>query len=143
MRTYKFRAYHPVFGLGYNEEISFLTETVSHKHNSSDKEHIHLADLFRQAERDGVFVMQSTGIKDKSGKEIYEGDILSRVDSGDETDPNYFVVEWNEKNACYVANGVKIPEIGLFSFGASLMEFSNVVGNIYENKELLEEKNGK
>ena len=84
--------------------------------------------------------MQFTGLKDKNGKEIYEGDILREFDA----EVNLFIV--------YFAEGIGqwrlecINEDCFFSFdggdypdGVDSNRFE-VIGNIYENPELLEEQ---
>lgn len=78
-----------------------------------------------------VHVMQFTGLRDRNQKEIYEGDILSFVpiDSKKFNNPyKPFVVFWNEKEA-------------RFSDWAP-RDTVEVIGNIYENPELLEHKGG-
>lgn len=80
-------------------------------------------------------LQQYTGLKDKNGKEIFEGDILKLTT----TSPHvYSYVAWNEKTSAFAASF----EVGSepyceHLFGAELCE---VIGNIYENKELLEAK---
>lgn len=80
-------------------------------------------------------VVRYTGLKDKNGKEIFEGDILKLTT----TSPHvYSYVAWNEKTSAFAASF----EVGSepyceHLFGAELCE---VIGNIYENKELLEAK---
>ena len=72
-------------------------------------------------------VMQFTGLKDKNGKEIYEGDIVgSKLYDG--TKKNY-VVEF--KDGSFV---VGLTELGKW------IEDVIVIGNIYENPELLAPK---
>jgi uncharacterized phage protein (TIGR01671 family) len=74
-------------------------------------------------------IMQYTGLKDKNGKEIYEGDIV-KIDWQDERYSIVIgVVEWIKKES-------------RIYFGAgctSEVSWSHeTIGNIYENPELLE-----
>jgi uncharacterized phage protein (TIGR01671 family) len=74
--------------------------------------------------------MQYTGLKDKNSKEIYEGDIVK-------FEKEIEVVGWNDDHVGFR------PTIGGFvSIGESDQWFnrlsdSEVIGNIYENKDLL------
>jgi YopX protein len=74
-------------------------------------------------------IMQFTGLKDKKGKEIYEGDILQ----GSETSPKYEVLmnagAWS---ASYKYQG-NSGAITLFN----KLNLFEIIGNIYENHELL------
>lgn len=87
---------------------------------------------------DKVILMQSTGILDKNGKEIFEGDIL-----GIETDEGILNVNifWDEEHVLFMFESKKHNEKELL---AELVEDNTypfaILGNIYENPELLEEK---
>ena len=85
---------------------------------------------------DKVELMQSTGLKDKNGKEIFEGDILAI-----ETDEGILNVNifWDSKHALFMFESKKYNEKDLL---AELVEDNTypfeIAGNIYENPELFE-----
>ena len=69
-----------------------------------------------------IIVTQWTGLIDKIGVKVYEGDILKNMN-------RYFVVVWNAEGACFeMSNGYHLRKINL-SY--------EVVGNIYENQNLI------
>lgn len=77
-------------------------------------------------------LMQYTGLKDKNGVEIYEGDILNYGDY-----KNLHEVVF--RNACFWGESIEYGKptgIGIYN----ALEDLEVVGNIYENPELLETK---
>lgn len=79
-----------------------------------------------------VELMQATGLFDKNGAEIFEGDILADVDeSGDELVYLYVIY----KDGKFMA--VENEERGYFADLGDCTTYHSVVGNVYENAELL------
>jgi hypothetical protein len=81
---------------------------------------------------DGDTVGQNTGLKDKNGKAIYEGDIV--------TDEENFVGP-----ILYEDGSFKVHCIDLMATGhlfGQVSKYLNIIGNIYENPELLEDHDG-
>ena len=109
-------------------------------------------------ERNGedVILMQSTGLVDKNGKEIFEGDILKFNDEWNEYCHEGYVdgsvegvnyVEVVKGEACFEFGKTRYPESSLFIYMedehlsfAELVKDKDfgfeIVGNVYENSEL-------
>lgn len=93
--------------------------------------------------KESMLPLQYTGLTDKYGKEMYEGDLLRWIDWEEELteEPDVYRVDWLDKEArfslnCF-RNGKQLdPKDDVFQPGD---EFE-VIGNIYENAELLEER---
>ena len=83
---------------------------------------------------DAINFLQFTGLKDKNGNEIYEGDVLEMADNFPA------VVQWNEHEGKWE---MKETQIHHDDFGARIHDMRAytsipaVIGNIYENPELL------
>lgn len=77
-------------------------------------------------------IMQFTGLLDKNGKEVYEGDIIANGD----TKPAILQVKFLEGGFCCTAEGI-LP-IDLNCFYPSIGCRFEVIGNIYENPELMD-----
>ncbi|EAC7514795.1 hypothetical protein F1F76_02910 [Listeria monocytogenes] len=92
---------------------------------------------------DDVLLMQYTGLKDKNGKKIFEGDIVAF--SEDDFHVFNSQVEYFSEDG-YPAFDIKVPSTYYFDSNvfsevsmSGLYEIE-VIGNIHENPELLEEK---
>lgn len=90
-------------------------------------------------------LMQSTGLKDKNGVEIFEGDILKIIELTNEGISEYITdVIWEDCSFVFKSEGVEYYDSFLGAFSGDpnttypLFELL-VIGNVYENPELLEE----
>ena len=82
-------------------------------------------------------LMQFTGLKDKNGKEIFEGDIMGEVLGG-------LYVKWCDKCKQFQLHILNLNECMACGGDLHWSEFvtfddNEVIGNIYENKELVRE----
>lgn len=80
---------------------------------------------------DIIETMQCTGLKDKNGKLIYENDIVTDVLA------NQFIINFDEKYLAFLLTNIKTKESMVFYPNIKL----EIIGNIYENPELLEVEN--
>ncbi|MRB05610.1 hypothetical protein GH876_27120 [Bacillus thuringiensis] len=84
-------------------------------------------------------VMQYTGLKDKNGKEIYEGDVLD-LSLGDDSVLRCEVI-YEAPSFCrkwYNANTIHLRQREIEPMAWNTHIVYEVIGNIYENPELLE-----
>lgn len=116
-----------------NKEI--VTQQVYFENGLPDDRDIYCYDF------DEIELMQSTGLKDKNGKELFEGDIATDGDTlGDIRNHQtlgFYIVD--EKGKERFLSGTVDTEG--FEEAKEFMENSfEIIGNIYENPELLEDK---
>ncbi len=88
---------------------------------------------------DEEYLMQSTGLFDKKGVEIFEGDIVQFEDCSEMSDSLYIntgIIEWCQ-GGFHVTNRDSVLMEDLLD--GDLLDVT-IIGNIYENKDILEEK---
>ena len=112
-----------------NKEIA--TQQVYFENGLPDDRDIYCYDF------DEIELMQSTGLKDKNGKEIFKGDIVRQVRTQPTTENETItgVVTMIEA-AWWIMNDCE----QLASYLWSETDENEIIGNIYENLELLEDE---
>lgn len=82
---------------------------------------------------DEVEFMENTGLKDKNAKYIYEGDIVTVNGTWD------CVIGYKQSSCAFVLKSIDSHwSTGYFSNYEDIEEMLEIIGNIYENKELVE-----
>ena len=96
-----------------------------------------------------VVLMQSTGLKDKNGVEIFEGDLVKKLsninkftdDFAEDIEPTYGTTSIVRDGACFKTTFKGLPSLVLDQNGGSMAKHTEVIGNVWENPELLEPAN--
>jgi len=114
MRDIKFRA--------WNIEDSEMFVNV---HRQYDWNILQAESFYELINDKNIILMQYTGLKDKNGKEIYEGDIVKN-----EHGHINFIV-YSDFSMRFHTNGYYGGGVKFYN------QINEIIGNIYENKELL------
>ena len=144
MRTIKFRGKRSkddewvygglVYRLPKHPEI-IINEYITHQNGECEDNFVFYQDIYEDT------VGQFTGLHDKNGKEIYEGDILMCIGERNDNKGRKYYRKVLFDNGAF---GMTVPE---YKFISALCNHVvngklnwEVIGNIYDNPELLEEK---
>ena len=143
MREIKFRAW-----LKYGkeivdvEEIDFMNKVINYIYNDYENNRQEIVGAYFE----NIELMQYTGLKDKNNKEIYEGDIIKFEDcsiDGTKEFYNIGVIEREGKRDELVISQLLFEKTyfteNYMDFIDQTFEVSEIIGNIYENPELIKE----
>ena len=142
MREIKFRMWSKNYEQMFDNDALVLMYTAMAKTTKKNVPAVNESEIELPDEgialpfQDDAVLMQYTGLKDKTGKEVYEGDIIV---CGHDTGKSYnrYVIEFSDSAHAYLAKQVGCTShIGSGYWGNTML----VIGNIHENPELLEEE---
>nr|DAY27228.1 MAG TPA: YopX protein [Caudoviricetes sp.] len=130
----KFRAWYVLAEEMINEilMVSFVRKEIIGKFKDGSTS----VPLTFEDKRNGedVILMQSTGLYDKEGTEVFEGDILHHQIQTEYT----FIVKYDKDKGRWYGDG--LSRTYRINITKDFLQYYKVIGNIYENPELLEDK---
>lgn len=92
-------------------------------------------DVPNMIEVDVYTICQCTGLKDKNGELIFENDIIERLDIHDIKGPSIGIIEYDVENTSFL---IHWTDIANYSPTFHWKNRIGVIGNIFDNPELLE-----
>jgi uncharacterized phage protein (TIGR01671 family) len=115
-------------------QTAFNTQSVNAQHLARRIFTPLLYRAFSPVQRDDL--MQFTGLKDKTGRDIYEGDIVRVMDTGTQ---RMAEVRWGKPGAGFFLICERTAWMGHLSGGGKKydQETCEVIGNVFENPDLL------
>ena len=112
------------------EEIDFMNEVINYIDNDYENNEQEIVGAYFE----DIELMEYTGLEDKNGKEIYEGDIVKlRANHG------IGVIKYYDEWGAFIVEYIKPRPLAVLGMNY-YKEDIEVLGNIYENPELLGEK---
>lgn len=133
----KFRAWHNELGRMMSIKYMWFQENCLEELELNDE----IMNDYIIAYPDEIELMQSTGLHDKNGKEIFEGDILKVANN----DSSWFeVVKYDHDKAMFISKEVnlkyEVSETPLYDLFSPYLFKVEVIGNIWEDGDLIDGK---
>ena len=120
----KFRAWTEEGKVMYYDVYPFKDDTLLLSYDEISFDEVPASDFI---------LMQSTGLIDKNGEEIFEGDVLLTYDD------ELAKVFWNDDLACWFVDFLyEIAELSEVADLQSSRSICKIIGNIWEDGELLD-----
>src|SRR4051794_25271579 len=101
---------------------------------------VHASSAWKDAADDeAIILMQYTGLQDKNGREIYEGDVIASTPPNISFHGRPMAVRWSERCCAFLIVTPKLTPKGHDTETLVVhvdMQYIEVIGNIYMNPEL-------